>query len=255
MRIGILADIHEDVEALRLALERLRQGGAEQFVVLGDVFDTGKRVQQAVALLAEAGAVGVWGNHELGLCHEPEPGVRRRYAGPVLDYLATLRPRLELHGCLFTHGLPCWDATDPAVYYLGARPEEPEAIAQAVAAGGEEITFVGHFHRWLAVMPGGCLPWAGATPLHLRRGERWLVVVAAVCDGWCALFDTESRVLEPKRLAGGGGPLLPHREDDRPGSKAMQVPAKDRPAPDLATDTRERAEGDNRPGRTQPTGS
>jgi hypothetical protein len=44
----------------------------------------------------------------------------------VLDFMATLRPRLEVGGCLFTHGLPCWDAADPAVYYLGARPETDE---------------------------------------------------------------------------------------------------------------------------------
>ena len=200
MRIGILTDIHEDVEALRLALGRFGRDGVDQVVVLGDMFDTGKRMQETVALLVEAGAIGVWGNHDLGLCHEPEPQVRSRYAGPVIDYMTTLRPRLELAGCLFTHGLPCWDSTDPTIYYTGARPEEPEAVAQVFVASSCAVIFIGHFHRWLAMTPGGLLPWNGTTPLLLRPDERWLVVVAAVCDGWCAVFDTASKVLEPKRL-------------------------------------------------------
>src|SRR4051812_28421057 len=122
MRIGILADIHEDVRHLTLALEQVSREGVDRVVVLGDVFDTGEHLAETVALLTQAQAIGVWGNHELGLCHEPEEQVRKRYAGPAFDFLQTLRPRLELEGCLFTHGLPFWDPTDPAVYYLGERP-------------------------------------------------------------------------------------------------------------------------------------
>src|SRR5262245_26709063 len=113
MKLGILTDIHEDVERLRLALQHFRQEEVEQVVLLGDVFDTGERLRETVSLLAGAKAVGVWGNHDLGLCHEPAMRVRERYAGPVLDFMRTLQPRLELAGCLFTHGLPHWDATDP----------------------------------------------------------------------------------------------------------------------------------------------
>ena len=58
MRLGILADIHEDVPKLTLALRHLRREGVEQVVVLGDVFETGRRLNETVALLAEAGAVG-----------------------------------------------------------------------------------------------------------------------------------------------------------------------------------------------------
>jgi hypothetical protein len=57
--------------------------------------------------------------------------------------------------------------------------------------------FVGHFHRWLAVTPDGALDWNGDRPFSLDRGIRFLFVVAAVCDGWCAIFDTASDVLTP----------------------------------------------------------
>src|SRR5205807_5667644 len=111
MKIGILADIHEDIEALTRALDRLRRETVDRVVMLGDLFDTGDRVEPTVELLADAGAVGVWGNHDLGLCHEPSERTRGRYSPRVFAFTETLRPRLELEGCLFSHGLPNWDAT------------------------------------------------------------------------------------------------------------------------------------------------
>jgi predicted phosphodiesterase len=212
MRLGILADIHEDAERLTLALQRFRQEGVQQIVVLGDVvFQMGSRLHETIALLAEAGAVGVWGNHDLGLCHEPDERFKKRYAGPVFDFMQTLHPRLELEGFLFTHGLPYYDPTDPVGYYLGERPETAGGLALSFAASSHPVLFVGHFHRWLVASPAGCLAWDGNEPILLRPGERYLVVVAAVCDGWCAIFDTDSRVMSPFHLpgtsaAGSGGP-------------------------------------------------
>jgi predicted phosphodiesterase len=200
MRVGILADIHEDVEALGQALDLLRREGVSRLVVLGDLFYAGRQVAETADLLAGAGAVGVWGNHDLGLCHEPDSRLRARYPGRVFDFLRTLGPRLELEGCLFTHGLPHWDATDPTAYYLGDRPETPEGLAGSFSASPCRRAFVGHFHRWLAATPEGILAWDGSSPVVLDPGRRYLVVVAAVCDGWCAVFDTDSGQLVPCRL-------------------------------------------------------
>jgi predicted phosphodiesterase len=196
MRIGILADIHEDADGLRKAIDVLSRHGADRFVALGDVFDLGKRVGETVRLLGEVGAVGVWGNHDLGLCVEPGERLRAKYAGLALDFMQGLRPRLEFGGCLFTHGLPCWEATDPTVYDLGDRPETPAGRAASFGACPQHVCFVGHFHRWLAT-PHGPLPWDGRRPLLLDPGRRHLVAVHAVCAGRCALFDTATRELVP----------------------------------------------------------
>jgi predicted phosphodiesterase len=201
MRLGLLADIHEDVPNLTLALQHLQRERVERIVLLGDVFDTGKRLAETVALLTAAGVIGVWGNHELGLCHDRGERVRARFAGPILDFMQTLRPRLELGDCLFTHGLPHWDVTDPAVYYLAARPETSEGLAETFAASDHAVYFVGHFHRWLLASPAGPLTWDGRTDIVLQPGERYLVVVGAVCNGWCAVFDTDSRLLAPRQIA------------------------------------------------------
>ena len=59
MRLGLLADIHEQVEFLRAALDRFRQEQVDRVVVLGDVFETGERIEETCHLLFEAQAVGV----------------------------------------------------------------------------------------------------------------------------------------------------------------------------------------------------
>ena len=43
MKLGLITDIHEQVEFLRIALDRFRQEQVNQVVVIGDVFETGRR--------------------------------------------------------------------------------------------------------------------------------------------------------------------------------------------------------------------
>jgi predicted phosphodiesterase len=209
VRIGILADIHEDVDALERALAAVRAERVSRVVVLGDVFYQGHRAAETADLLAAAGACGVWGNHDLGLCHAPDPALPARYPASVYELARALAPRLEAGGCLFSHGLPHWDATDPAAYYLGDRPESAAGRADSFAASACRVTFVGHFHRWLAATPAVVVPWGGVVPIRLAPESRYLVVAAAVCDGWCAVYETATTELIPHRLGGnhvGSGP-------------------------------------------------
>ena len=202
MRIGILADIHEDVEALQQAIDLLRGEHADLLLVLGDLFYTGQRVAETVDVLATAGVVGVWGNHDLGLCHEPDPRLVTRHPARVFEFLKTLGARLEIEDCLFSHGLPQWDPFDPAEYYLGDRPESVEGLAGSFAASPRRVSFVGHFHRWLSATPEGIISWNGNEMLTLDPERRFLVVVGAICDGWCASYDTVNGVLIPRRIDG-----------------------------------------------------
>src|SRR5690242_2317809 len=103
MKIGILADIHEDVEGLSQALTQLHRESVDRVVVLGDLFYTGQRVAETVDLLIAAGAIGVFGNHDLGLCLDPSPDLLARYPSRVFEFTRTLAARLELGGCLFSH--------------------------------------------------------------------------------------------------------------------------------------------------------
>ena len=94
MRIGMLADVHEDVSRLRWAIDVLSEQRFDCLLFLGDLFELGHRFRETVDLLAEAGAIGVWGNHDFGLCHDnARLEDHQRYGEPVLAFMSRLRPR------------------------------------------------------------------------------------------------------------------------------------------------------------------
>jgi Calcineurin-like phosphoesterase superfamily domain len=198
MKLGILADIHEQNDELRKAIDVLQQHGVERFVVLGDVFEMGKRIEETVRLLRQVEAVGVWGNHDFGLCFDIDAAVRQRYSAAVLDFMGSLQPRLEIDGCLFTHVEPWLDPHKiEDLWYFEGPPDTPEKLARSFAAVPNRVLFIGHMHRWLLGTPEGVMTWQGERRLGLDFADRYLVVVHAVLNGKYALFDTKTNDLIP----------------------------------------------------------
>jgi hypothetical protein len=196
MRLGLLADIHEEVEWLRRAIDALQKDDVSKFVVLGDVFDTGQRIAETVDVLRRLDSVGVWGNHDFGLCRHVEAEVRDRYAAPVLDYFGGLQPWLEVAGCRFQHIEPFLNSEDleDLWSYGGGSPLNAE---RSFSACSHQRIFMGHIHRWEVVTPSGVFDWTGAAPVRLGRDQRCLIVVHAVQQGWCGWYDVEEDVLHP----------------------------------------------------------
>jgi hypothetical protein len=80
MRLGLLADIHEEADLLCRAIEALKSQGVSRFVILGDIFETGKALEKTSEILSRLDSEGVWGNHDFGLCRDVEEWVRREKA-------------------------------------------------------------------------------------------------------------------------------------------------------------------------------
>ena len=206
MKLGILTDIHEELDDLRWALTLLRREGADRLVFVGDVCAMHTDLEETVALLDDAGVVGVWGNHDFGLCgNNPTDENRLRYSDRLLDFMGRLRPRLEVEGCLFTHVEPWLDPEKiEDLWYFDGPPETPEQVARIFAAVSNRVMFVGHYHCWLLVTPEGIQPWVGDGPVVLEPGNRHMVTINAVCQGQCALYDTETSLLTPFDRSRGG---------------------------------------------------
>jgi hypothetical protein len=132
------------------------------------------------------------------LCFDPDEKLRQRYRGAVLSFMSSLQPRLEIDGCLFTHVEPWLDPHKVEdLWYFDGLPDSPEKLARSFAAVPNRVLFIGHLHRWLLGTPEGLLPWQGDRQLCLDRSNRFLVVIHAVRDGKCALFDTQTGELTP----------------------------------------------------------
>lgn len=201
MRIGILTDIHEEVEHLARALDHLGRAEVDTIVSLGDACDLYggvSRAPEVARLLQGAGVIGVWGNHDCGLCRDVAPRVQEQADPALLAYMATMQPRLVIEDCHFTHVEPWLDPDKPEdLWYFEGPPDTLEKAQRSFAAVQEKICFLGHFHRWLAMSDAGPVPWQGTTPLVLAPDRRYLVVIAPLMDGAYALLDTQARTLYP----------------------------------------------------------
>jgi hypothetical protein len=201
MKLGLIGDIHESVENLDAALARLARESIERIILLGDVAETGKRLAPVVERLERAGIRGVWGNHELGLAAYPNAEIRAMFAPEVLAYFGQLVGQLEIGDCLFSHAQAWMDPADPEQpWYTNEPPEHPEMLARSLAANPRRVQFLGHYHRWSIMTPDGPIEWSGEAPILLRPPGRYIVVVHAVLDGWCATYETDTGLLSPLRI-------------------------------------------------------
>ena len=199
MKLGLVTDIHESVELLDSALSRFRKEGVDQVVVIGDVFEMGDRIEETCALLAAVHAVGVWGNHDFGLCVEPDEHIRRRYSPVVLDFMTSLHPRHAIEECCFTHVEPWLDPEKiEDLWYFDGVPDTAAKLDRIFTAGPHRLMLAGHFHCWLLATPAGITDRRGECPISLANG-RYYAVIGALCDGYSAILDTATWELVPIR--------------------------------------------------------
>jgi predicted phosphodiesterase len=203
MLIGLVTDIHDDVEHLASALDLFRGRSVGLVVTLGDSCDAFTRTSRAaevVDLLRQVNAAGVWGNHDFGLCQPVEDRTRRRYPAAVLDFMATMKPRLVLDDCHFSHVEPSIDPHDAQALWSFDEGEPLDFTSRAqrsFAAVPQRLVFVGHYHRWLAATASGPVDWRGERPVSLAGTDRYFVVVGAIFQGQCGILDTERCQLFP----------------------------------------------------------
>jgi hypothetical protein len=204
MRLGLVTELHNHAAELVAALAAFRERGVERVVTIGDTCDAisrGDGAAEVASLLDECSAVGVWGNHDFTLCRDVPATVKGRYPPLVLDVMGRMEARLVVENCHFSHKESSVDPHDVTqLWDISDRPRNlMERAALAFSAVESRWQFVGHYHRWWAATLAGPVAWSGAGPLRFEPGRRYFVVVAAVCDGWCGILDTEQRQLEPLR--------------------------------------------------------
>jgi len=198
MKLGLLTDIHERADLLKSALAHFDRESVDQVVVLGDVadlFTDHAQLEETCRLLLSVKTVGVWGNHDYNLCSASAAELAERFAPIVHEFFASLRPRLELEDCLFTHVEPWLDtAYMPNLWHFG-RPDKEESERETLfAMTSHRVMFAGHYHRWLHLTPRKNVL-IGGDQMDLSKG-RHFVVLGALCNGQFATYDTTSGALQ-----------------------------------------------------------
>lgn len=148
MRLGLIADVHANLQALEAVLAAL--GPVDRLLVTGDTVGYGPDPSDVVALLRERGAVLVQGNHDravatgegLEFFHERAADAARLHAAWLSaeerDALGALPPVAVASGLTLCHGSlrdPLWEYVTTAA-----------AAAATIALSGTPVACCGHTH-------------------------------------------------------------------------------------------------------------
>ncbi len=204
MKLGLIADVHGNIEGLRLALDRM--GPVDELVCAGDAVYQFRFSNDVIGALRERGARYILGNHERVLLSHwgdrvrANPTVRR----DLVDYMAS-RPYHEeavVDGkkLVVVHGSP-FDPYDEYLY-----PNSPNLQKLARIDAGYIV--LGHTHYHMAERVGRALvinPGSAGEPRDHRNQFRLS----------CAVLDTQS------------GEVTFHHVDDptRPKVDPAHIPA------------------------------
>ena len=190
MRIGIVSDIHCNIEGLKTALERM--GDVDELLCAGDSIFEYRFSNEVVELLGEREARIVLGNHE-HVFYGPA-GVRARSSASIrpdaLNYLVrqplTIDVQVSGKRLLMTHASPI----EPGTQYV--YPGSPEL--QKIAAVDADFVVLGHTHHQMAEHAGRALvinPGSAGDARDLRNGRRLSYAVLDTLSGEVTFDDYE----------------------------------------------------------------
>jgi putative phosphoesterase len=156
MKLGVVSDVHNHVEALEYALGQLRD--SDLIVQLGDLVSDYRADPRIIDLARRRGLVGILGNHEKGILLDRASRVRASLAAAELSFLEQLPPGRELEWdgrrIGLAHGAP-WD--EPAEVRCAYVFAHDAAALSRVAASGCQVVVLGHTHQPMMQRLGGTL--------------------------------------------------------------------------------------------------
>ena len=157
MRIGILGDVHSNLEALTAAVDRLREQRIDHWVQVGDIVGYGADPIACIELVRALGCTVCLGNHDAAVVGYMPTDYFNQYARaaidwtrsalrqPDLDYLRGLPLKVEHAEYTVVHGSLHLPAQFGYVF-------SPVEAAESLAEQRTRVAFVGHSHVPAAYM-------------------------------------------------------------------------------------------------------
>jgi len=150
MRLGLIADIHANLEALDAVLDDARRVGVDSILCAGDVAGYGPAPGPCIDLVA--GSCDAWalGNHDAALV---DPSIERHFSPPAAEAIRRTRDivpddqqmivRGLRHGCVYETVQVAHGSFGPHPFaYLTT----PDCAGDAFRHLGEPVGVVGHTH-------------------------------------------------------------------------------------------------------------
>jgi len=216
MRIGIISDIHSNLEALTRSLAALERHHPDRVICLGDVVGYGASVNECCELVRRVSEVTLLGNHDAAVSGRMDYSfyydaarhaldwTASRIDADHLEWLRSLPYAHRIEGVQFSHGNP----VQPDAYeYVFAIEQARELLPHLDALA--DVNFIGHSHlcKAFALNAAGDVTEVVATRFGLRRGYKYVVSVGSVgqprdCDNRACfvVYDSDARVVEYHRV-------------------------------------------------------
>lgn len=215
MRIGIISDVHSNIEALTAVAEEIERLECDMVICLGDVVGYGASPNECCELLRSLAAVTILGNHDAAVAGRMDYSFYYDAARHALDWTASRLNETHLDwlkGLSYTHRLE-------NVGFCHGSPLDPEAFEYIFEEGQArnllpilaelpEITFIGHSHLCRAfALEEGEVHDVVAQRFMVKNGYRYICSVGSVGQprdldnrACFATYDTERRVVEYHRV-------------------------------------------------------
>jgi diadenosine tetraphosphatase ApaH/serine/threonine PP2A family protein phosphatase len=157
MRYGILGDIHGNLTALETVLAAMQSERVDVLISVGDVVGYGAAPRECIALLREAGAVVVMGNHDAAAIDLLDMVYFNTYARDAVlwtrkvltrdecNWLAALPLARHLEHCSVAHGT----LYRPELFDYIQTPEDADPSLDVMPL---PVCFVGHSHVPVTLM-------------------------------------------------------------------------------------------------------
>jgi len=217
MRLGVVSDIHGNLEALESVLAALDQRDVDRIVCLGDIVGYNANPKECLAIVRERCPVAIRGNHERMVLGGALKGLRKETRNATswtrsqltqeeTAYLASLPDEAVVDdaAALLVHGSP----RDPDEYILSDDVIHASLDLLARDYPDARICFFGHSHFPMVLGPPDVHVRLRETQtVRLLPDRRYLVNPGSVgqprdsCPlASCAVYDTDEKTIELLRL-------------------------------------------------------
>lgn len=217
MRIGILGDIHANLEALSAVIEAAQQEGVEAWVQVGDIVGYGPDPSACIDVVRDLGCVTCLGNHDAAALGMLDTSYFNAYAKAAvewtrqqlrprdLDYLRSLQLVVERPEFTVVHG------TMHMPEHFGYVISQVEAV-ESLRLQRTFMCFVGHSHVPALYLQrsDGDVDWVCQSELEMSVAgfAKALMNVGSVGQprdedprAAYAIYDTASKVVAIRRVA------------------------------------------------------
>jgi diadenosine tetraphosphatase ApaH/serine/threonine PP2A family protein phosphatase len=152
MRIGILSDVHSNLEALTAVLEDAKKQNIDDYVCVGDIVGYCANPNECIDIIRDLSRNSIAGNHDFGVCSLTDITFFNDFAKRAIEwtkkvikvdhlsFLKSLPLSCEIEDLLFVHSSPSSPDTWNYVLSMYDAKREFDFFSN-------QICFIGHSHQ------------------------------------------------------------------------------------------------------------